>query len=357
MNKKIKVAVIGASGYTGGELLRLLSGHPQVSIALTVSSEKSAGRALAEVFPNLTSILSLPLENLEPESVAKQVDLIFMALPHTQSMPMVGIFLEKGKPVIDLSADYRLKDSTMYEHWYGTPHTHPHLLQEAVYGLPELHRSDIQKARLIAAPGCYPTAAILQLAPLIVNNLLEGDSIIIDAKSGVSGAGRGVALSYHFPEAHDGINAYKIGKHRHLPEIQQELDFLSTTKAKTTYSLQPISFTPHLVPMNRGILSTCYARLAHHAPKTGWRELYQNYYQHEPFIRWFDNPDTVNPNHVRGSNFCDLGATYDTQSGWLVTVAALDNLVKGAAGQAIQAMNLMLGIPEDHGLRAPGLFP
>ena len=354
---KIKVAVIGASGYTGGELLRLLSGHPQISIALTVSSEKSAGRALTELFPNLTSILSLPLEPLEPDIVAKQVDLVFLALPHTQSIPVVATFLECGKSVIDLSADFRLKESKVYEQWYGTPHTAPHLLQEAVYGLPELHRTEIQKSKLIAVPGCYSTAAILQLAPLIAHDLLDPDSIIIDAKSGISGAGRGLALGYHFPEAHDGIHAYNIGKHRHLPEIQQELTLLSTTKAGTTRSFGPISFTPHLVPMNRGILSTTYSRLSSNSPNTDWHGLYKEFYQHEPFIRLFDSPDMINPNHVRGSNFCDLGVTYDPQSGRLVTLAAIDNLVKGAAGQAIQAMNLMLGIPENEGLRAPGLFP
>ena len=355
--KKIKVAVIGASGYTGGELLRLLIGHPHVSIVLTGSSEKSAGRALTEFFPNLTSLLSLSLENLEPDTVAKQVDLVFLALPHTQSIPMVATFLEGGISVIDLSADYRLKDSTVYEQWYGTPHTVPHHLKEAVYGLPELHRTDIQKAKLVAVPGCYPTAAILQLAPFVAHDLLDPTSIIIDAKSGVSGAGRGLALGYHFPEAHDGIHAYKIGTHRHLPEIQQELELLSATKGGTRRSFGSLSFTPHLVPMNRGILSTSYARFSSKAPKTDWYGLCQDYYRDEPFIRLFDNPDMVNPHHVRGSNFCDLGGTYDPQSGWLVTVAALDNLVKGAAGQAIQAMNLMLGFPETEGIQAAGVFP
>jgi len=356
-NKKIKVAVIGASGYTGGELLRLLSGHPHVSIALTISSEKSAGRALTELFPNLTSILSLPLENLEPGTVAKQVDFVFLALPHTQAIPMVATFLECGKSVIDLSADFRLKESKVYEQWYGTPHTAPHLLQEAVYGLPELHRTEIQKAKLIAVPGCFPTAAILQLAPFIARNLIDIDSIIIDAKSGVSGAGRGLALGYHFPEAHDGIHAYNIGTHRHLPEIQQELGILSTKKAGITRSFDSLSFTPHLVPMNRGILSTAYATLSSNTPHTDCLGLYKDFYKNEPFIRLFDSPDLINPNHVRGSNFCDLGVTHDPQSGRLVMLAAIDNLVKGAAGQAIQAMNLILGIPENEGLRAPGLFP
>ena len=356
-NEKTRVAVIGASGYTGGELLRLLSGHPQVSIDLTVSSDKSAGRSLTELFPNLTSILSFTLETFNLESAVERADLAFMALPHTQSIPMVASFLERGIPVIDLSADYRLKDPSVYHQWYGIPHTNPHLLQEAVYGLPELHRSDIQKAKLVASPGCYPTAAILQLAPFVSQNLLAPGSIVIDAKSGVSGAGRGLGLPFHFPEAHEGLHAYKIGIHRHLPEIQQELELLHAKKASGTPSLGAIAFTPHLVPMNRGILSTCYAKLTTDSSKIDCKEVYQTFYQNEPFIRPFDNPDHVNPNHVKGSNFCDLSVTFDSRSGWLISVATLDNLVKGAAGQAIQAMNLMLGLPEQQGLEAPGLFP
>ena len=356
----IKVGVIGASGYTGGELLRLLSSHPQVTISKIISSEKSAGREITELFPHLTSLLSLTLETLEPEAIAKQTDLVFLALPHTESLQTATTLLKLGLPVIDLSADFRLKDASVYEQWYGIPHPSAHLLQEAVYGLPELYRSEIQQSRLIAVPGCYPTAAILQLAPLISHQLVEPHSVLIDAKSGISGAGRGLALSYHFPEAHEGIHAYKIGKHRHLPEIQQELDILfqaNTHAESSSPSLGSISFTPHLVPMNRGILSTAYVKLPSKLAPMDWHSLYEEFYKNEPFIRFFHNPDMVNPSHVKGSNFCDLGITYDPQSGWLISVAALDNLVKGAAGQAIQAMNLMLGFPEQQGLMTPGVFP
>ena len=357
-SKNIKVGVIGASGYTGGELLRLLSRHPQVTISCTVSSEKSSGRDITEFFPHLTGILSLSVETLDPDKIAKQTDLVFLALPHTQSLQTTSTFFELGKPVIDLSADFRLHDSEVYKQWYGIPHPSPHLLQNATYGLPEFHRQEIQKSKLIAAPGCYPTAAILQLAPLVVHHCLEPGSIIIDAKSGVSGAGRGLALPSHFPEAHDGIHAYKIGKHRHLPEIQQELNLLSTNKtAHGTPQVGPISFTPHLLPMNRGILSTAYAKIPSHVTERDWQAHYKDFYQDEPFIRLFQNPDLVNPNQVRGSNFCDIGISYDPQSRWLVSVAALDNLVKGAAGQAIQCMNLMMEFPEQQGLMAPGLFP
>ena len=359
-SKPIKVGVIGASGYTGGELLRLLSNHPQVTISKIISSERSAGREITELFPHLSSVLSLTLEPLEPEAIATHTDLVFLALPHTESLRTAETLLKLGKPIIDLSADFRLKDASVYEQWYGISHPSPHLLQDAVYGLPELYRADIQTSRLIAVPGCYPTAAILQLAPIVSHQSLEPNSVLIDAKSGVSGAGRGVALSYHFPEAHDGIHAYKIGKHRHLPEIQQELDLLfqaNTTAKSSCSSLGSISFTPHLVPMNRGILSTAYVKIPSKLSPTDWHTLYENFYKNEPFIRFFDNPDLVNPNHVKGSNFCDLGVSYDPQSGWLISVAALDNLVKGAAGQAIQAMNLILGFPEQQGLMAPGVFP
>ena len=355
-----KVGVIGASGYTGGELLRLLSQHPQVTISKIISSEKSAGRKITDLFPHLSSLLSLTLEPLKPEAIAKQTDLVFLALPHTESLQAAATLLELGIPVIDLSADFRIKDASVYEQWYGVSHPSPHLLQEAVYGLPELHRAEIPQSRLIAVPGCYPTAAILQLAPLVSQQLVEPNSVLIDAKSGVSGAGRGLGLSFHFPEAHDGIHAYKIGKHRHLPEIQQELDLLfqaKSTSDSSSPSLGSISFTPHLVPMNRGILSTAYVKLPSGLPPTDWHSLYETFYKNEPFIRFFPNPDMVNPNHVKGSNFCDLGVTYDPRSGWLISVAALDNLVKGAAGQAIQAMNLMLGFPEQQGLMAPGVFP
>ena len=356
----INVGVIGASGYTGGELLRLLIGHPQVAISKIISSEKSAGRGITELFPHLTSLLSLTLETLEPEAIAKQADLVFLALPHTESLKTATRLLDLGIPVIDLSADFRLKDASVYEQWYGISHPSPQRLQEAVYGLPELYRADIQKSRLIAVPGCYPTAAILQLAPLVSHQILEPNSILIDAKSGVSGAGRGPALPYHFPEAHEGIHAYKIGKHRHLPEIQQELDLLLQRKTHAESSLPSlgsIAFTPHLVPMNRGILSTAYVKLPTGRAPTDWHSLYETFYKDEPFIRFFHDPGMVNPNHVKGSNFCDLGITYDPQSGWVVCVAALDNLVKGAAGQAIQAMNIMFGFPEQQGLMTPGVFP
>ncbi|MGH7230332.1 MAG: N-acetyl-gamma-glutamyl-phosphate reductase [Nitrospiraceae bacterium] len=361
----VKIAVMGASGYTGGELLRLIAGHPRMRL-VAVTADKHVGSTVSAVFPSLAATLPpLYFEPLAPEAIAQRADAVFMALPHTKSLEPVAECLRAGTPVVDLSADYRLKSSALYETWYGAPHPHPALLGHAVYGLPELRRSEIRGAKLVASPGCYPTAAILQLAPLVAQGLIDPDSLVIDAKSGVSGAGRSPALPYHFPEAHESLEAYKIGRHRHIPEIEQELSALWSQQTRTgttdasagAGSRLNILFTPHLVPMNRGILSTAYCRLREPVDLTDLRGLYSRFYKDEPFIRLKESDASPNPSHVRGSNFCDLAVFADTRTGWIVTIAALDNLVKGAAGQAIQAMNLMLRFPEDLGLRSPGVFP
>ena len=350
MGKKFRVAIAGASGYAGAELVRLAAAHPFFEIT-AVTSEKSAGQLVSAVFPSLTGIVEHRFEALAPEALAERADAVFLALPHTKSQDPVALCMKAGKLVVDLSADYRLKDVAAYEQWYQTPHTHPRLLQEAVYGLPELHREAIAKTRLVASPGCYPTAAILQLAPLIAKNLVQPDLIVIDAKSGISGAGRSPALPYHFPEAHESLEPYKIGKHRHIPEIEQELSGMTGKTGSVT-----VTFTPHLVPMNRGILSTAYCKLVHDMPLADLRSLYREFYKGERFVRLYE--DIVpNPRYIRGSNFCDIGVYTDPRAGWVVTVAAVDNLVKGAAGQAIQAMNLMMGIPEESGLTLPGSYP
>lgn len=354
----VKVAVVGASGYTGGELLRLLAGHPRMTIA-AVTSEQSAGKPVSAMFPSLASVVPLNFEALAPESIAGRVDAVFLALPHTKSLQPVAACMAAGKHVVDLSADYRIKDPAVYETWYKARHDQQDLLKQAVYGLPEFHREAIKKARLVASPGCYPTAAIVQLAPLVAKGLVRIDAIVIDAKSGISGAGRSPALPYHFPEAHESLEAYKIGQHRHIPEIEQELSLLAARSGKSKGAAQPVTvaFTPHLVPMNRGILSTAYCRLAEPMPLEQLRALYKDYYKGERFIRIHDGDVSANPRHVRGSNFCDVSVFADTRAGWVVTVAALDNLVKGAAGQAIQAMNLMLGFPEEMGISGPGVYP
>ena len=361
-NHTVKIAVLGASGYTGGELLRLIAAHPRMEV-VAATAEKSVGASLANVFPYLASVLPpLTLEPVEIESIARRADAVFLALPHTKSLASVAAFLKAGKHVVDLSADYRLKSAADYERWYHTPHTHQELLTNAVYGLPELYRQDIHNTKLVASPGCYPTAAILQLAPLAAGGLIHPGSVVIDAKSGVSGAGRSPALAYHFPEAHESLEAYKIGQHRHIPEIEQELRFLES-RSRQRLNTSPddsalhVMFTPHLVPMNRGILSTAYCRLQEPMEQEQLRALYRDFYKGERFIRFAEGDASPNPRHVRGANFCDLNVFVDKRAGWVVTVAALDNLIKGAAGQALQAMNLMLGFPEEMGLTGAGVFP
>ncbi|HSA62086.1 MAG TPA: N-acetyl-gamma-glutamyl-phosphate reductase [Nitrospiraceae bacterium] len=350
MTKKFRIAIAGASGYAGAELVRLAVAHPHYELT-AVTSEKSAGQSVSSVFPSLAGTVHHIFEALAPEALAERADAVFLALPHTKSQDPVALCMKAGKLVVDLSADYRLKDVAAYEKWYQTPHAHPHLLREAVYGLPELHRSALLKARLAASPGCYPTAAILQLAPLLAKDLVQPGTIVIDAKSGISGAGRSPALPYHFPEAHESLEPYKIGQHRHIPEIEQELSGVMGKPGAVT-----VAFTPHLVPMNRGILSTAYCRLTQEIPLPDLRALYRDFYKGERFVRLYE--DLIpNPRYIRGSNFCDVGVYTDARAGWVVTVAAVDNLVKGAAGQAIQAMNLMMGIPEDTGLTAPGSYP
>ncbi len=357
MTDQLRLAVIGASGYTGGELLRLLSLHPKVKICQVVASSKSEGLSVSSLLPNLSKIIDVQLSPLDVPTIAKEVDLVFLSLPHTQSLEPVADFLSHKKLVIDLSADYRIQDPQVYKQWYQTTHSHPDLLKKAVYGLPELHRSAIRKSQLVAVPGCYPTVAILQLAPFIVQNLIEPTSIIIDAKSGVSGGGRSPAIGFHFPESHEAIHAYKIGAHRHLPEIEQGLNQLISASDKRTSAPLSLMFTPHLIPINRGILSTAYASLKSDIEPLKMNDVYHQFYQDEPFIRIFPKAETVNPRNLRGANFCDLSYTYDPRTSHIISSGAIDNLVKGAAGQAIQCMNLMVGFPETLGLTGPGLFP
>ena len=347
--EKVNIAIVGSSGYTGGELYRLLVNHPRVRIT-SVTSERSAGKPLTTIFPHLTGLTDLVCEPLDPDSIAQKTDFVFLALPHVTAQEAASRFHHLGKKIVDLSADYRLADPTVYEMWYGHCHQHPELLRSAVYGLPELHRDKIKKASFVANPGCYPTGAILSLAPLIKKGFVDLTSVIIDSKSGVSGAGRGPSLVYHYPEVNEGLMAYKIGIHRHTPEIEQELTMLARQPIK-------VSFTPHLIPMNRGILTTSYAGLNAAADTESLHALYREFYRDEPFVRLLDPGEFPNVRNVRGSNFCDIGIYADSRTGRVVVVSAIDNLVKGASGQAIQNMNLMMGFPEMEGIKIAGIFP
>ena len=345
----IRVAIVGASGYTGIELLRILQCHPE-AVVTCLTSEQSAGKRISDVFPSVRTRCDLQLENLEPAAVADKADVIFTALPHKAAMEVVPTFLKLKKRVIDLSADYRLKDAAEYAAWYE-PHLNPELLDKAVYGLPELRRGEIAKARLIANPGCYPTSVILGLAPLLKKGLIDPATIIVDSASGVTGAGRGAKVDNLYCEVNEGFKAYGVGGvHRHIPEIEQELSVLAGTKIALT-------FTPHLVPMDRGILSTIYSQPRKEAKLTDLLTLYRDFYQGEPFVRVL--PEGVFPStaYVRGSNFCDIGVTVDRRTGRLIVVSAIDNLVKGASGQAVQNMNLLCGLPENLGLEGLPLFP
>jgi N-acetyl-gamma-glutamyl-phosphate reductase len=346
----LRVAVVGATGYTGGELLRLLAGHPRATVT-AVTSEQSAGKPLADVFPSLARVIDLPLVAFDPEKIAAQADLAFVALPSGSAMQAVAQLAALGRRVVDLSPDYRFADPAVYRRWYAQPHRHTALLAKAVYGLPEFHRRRIAKARVVGNPGCYPTGALLALAPLAKKGLLRSDrAVIIDAKSGLSGAGRGASLPYHFSEANEGLMAYKVGHHRHQPEIVQEL-------ARLAKAAPPIVFTPHLVPMTRGIFCTIYAETTAALTPERALALYRGFYRDEPFIRVLEPGESPQTKAVWGSNYCDLGVAVDPDAKRVVLMAAIDNLVKGAAGQAIQNMNLMCGYPETLGLTAPPVFP
>ncbi|MDD2366559.1 MAG: N-acetyl-gamma-glutamyl-phosphate reductase [Desulfuromonadaceae bacterium] len=345
----LKIAIVGASGYTGLELIRILQSHPEVMVTC-LTSEQSAGKPISDIFPTLRGICDTVLENLEPVRIAEQADIIFTALPHKAAMEVVPTFLELGKKVIDLSADYRLSDPVVYGEWYE-PHINPANLKNAVYGLPEIRRGMIREAKLVANPGCYPTSIILGLAPLLKNGLIDLSSIIADSASGVTGAGRSAKVESLYCEVNEGYKAYGVGGvHRHTPEIEQELSLLAAKQLK-------ITFTPHLVPMDRGILSTIYSTPLSPISNEALSELYQEFYADEPFVRILLNGSLPSTAFVRGSNFCDISPLVDSRTGRIIVVSAIDNLVKGASGQAVQNMNLICGFRETMGLGTPGIFP
>ena len=345
----VKVGIINVTGYVGMELARLLHRHPQVQLA-SITGRSVVGQRLGELLPHLVDI------DLVVQPELGDVALVFSALPHKTSAEAVSEALERGIKVVDISADFRLKDARDYERWYDFTHPVPQLLGEAVYGLVELNRSSIPSSRLVANPGCYPTGALLALAPVVKEGLIEPE-IIIDAKSGVSGAGRTLSLGTHFSEANENVSAYAIEGHRHLPEITQELGALNPALPLS------VTFVPHLVPMSRGILTSCYARLK--GGEKGVREfkkgkervseLYREFYRGEPFIRVVDAPPQTK--QTWGTNLCLIYPTVDARTGRLIVISCIDNLVKGGAGQAVQSMNLMLGLPEETALDGAAIYP
>ncbi len=344
---KTRVGIINVTGYAGVELARILCQHPEVQLT-SVTGRSAAGQVLSDYFPHLKSAGM----TIEPE--LGEVDLAFSAMPHKESAREIMPLIDKGLKVVDISADFRLKDAADYPQWYDFTHPAPELLAKAVFGLPELHREKIKSAQLVANPGCYPTGAILALAPAVKEGLIEPD-IIVDSKSGVSGAGRSLNLTTHYSEANEDTTAYALGGHRHLPEIVQELKLLSPESSPS------ITFIPHLVPMTRGILTTAYAPLVTDKIADGKKgeeellNLYRDFYKDEPFVRVVASPPHTK--HTWGSNYCHIHATIDHRTGRLIAISAIDNLVKGAAGQAVQNMNLMLGLPETTGLEALAVYP
>lgn len=343
----LRVGIIGVTGYVGEELVRILCKHPHVA-SLEAASRDYPGSSLDKVYPHLRGHVDLEIKGMERiDEVIAGCDLVFLALPHGLSAPFVKDALKEGKRVIDLAADFRLPEASLYEEWYGMRHEAPELLSEAVYGLPEVFRSAVKDARLVANPGCYPTGALLALAPLLRNGLVEFDSIIIDSKSGVSGAGRALALSSHFSECNESVRAYSVGTHRHTPEIAYYASVLAGRSVE-------ITFTPHLVPMTRGILSTVYARLAKPLDTPSLRRIFQEFYSREAFVEIAAVGEWPQTNWVRGTNRCYIGVAVTKDK--CIVVSAIDNLVKGAAGQAVQNMNIMCGFPETTGLDFPGLY-
>lgn len=346
-DKKIRIVVLGASGYTGAELLRFLLRHPSVEI-VALTAEKNAGQPMGAVFPHL-AYAGLPnLVKIDAVDWA-DVDLVFCCLPHGTTQDVIAA-LPAHLRVIDLSADFRLHDVATYAEWYGHAHRAVELQKTAVYGLTEIYRSAVQKARLVANPGCYPTSAQLPLIPLVKAGLIHADDIVIDSKSGVSGAGREAKVGSLYCEAAEGIHAYGLASHRHTPEIEQGLSEAAGRAVR-------VNFTPHLMPMNRGILSTIYVRLAAGQTAHTLHAKLAEAYKDEAFVKVLPFGDVPATRHVRGTNFCFIGVVADRIAGRAILVAAEDNLVKGASGQAVQNMNAMFGLPETTGLDAVAVFP
>jgi N-acetyl-gamma-glutamyl-phosphate reductase len=342
-----RVSIVGSSGYGGGELVRLLLGHPHVKLVhLTAESRKA--EAYGDVFPNLRGLVTHVTEEADLAAIGADSDVVFFALPNGVPMTMAPQLGPQVK-IIDLGADFRFADPATYKAWYKADHACPALLADAVYGQPELHRERIGTARIVGNPGCYPTAALVAAAPFVQAGVVDRSGIVVDAKSGVSGAGRGTSLGTHFSEVNENVKPYNVAAHRHGPEIEQEIALLAGAPV-------PVTFVPHLIPMTRGILATVYLRLAHGLTQAEAEGILREAYSKEPFVRVLDGalPQTK---ATYGSNYCDVAVRVDARGGVLIVLAALDNLVKGAAGQAIQNLNIMCGVPERTALEGAPLYP
>ena len=344
----VKAGIINVTGYAGIEIARIIQRHPEVEITC-ITGRSSVGKNIKEIFPHLA-----PIDMTISEDITESVDVVFSALPHAASAERLGPLVSSGIKAIDISADFRLDDISEYHHWYKVNHPHPDLIKESVYGLPEINRNKISTANLVANPGCYPTAAILAMAPAIKAGIIEPD-IIIDAKSGVSGAGRKASIENLYSEINENLRVYALDGHRHMPEIAQELRKLEPVREPS------VTFVPHLVPMTRGILATCYAPLnpdnssLEENPDFRIREVYKDFFNQAPFTHITERaPETKN---TLGNNDCNVFPVIDTRSNRLIVVSCIDNLVKGAAGQAVQNMNLMFGLAEDQGLGQLALYP
>jgi N-acetyl-gamma-glutamyl-phosphate reductase len=345
----VRVAIVGATGYAGVEALRLLAQHPAARVTY-LASHSQAGQRIGDVYPHLGPAGEAPLRPVDVEAIAAEADVALLSLPARQGLELAPQLLRRGVRVIDFGADFRLKDAEAYARYYGGPHTAPELLREAVYGLTEFHRAEVAGARLVANPGCYPTAALFALWPALAAGVVLPEDIIVDAKSGVSGAGRQPTPTGHLPEADDNVFPYKIaGEHRHTPEMEQELSLAAGRPVR-------VSFSPHQVPMSRGLVATCYARLGRELDTAAVQALYREAYAGEPFVQVLERglPSTK---ATMGSNAVHVAVRADLRAGRLVAVAAIDNLGKGAAGQAVQNLNRMFGLDETAGLPRVGLYP
>ncbi len=347
-----RVAVAGASGYMGAELLRILLGHPKVTLT-GATSDRLAGTPLGRAYPHLRGVTDLSFHDLDAGWLADTADVVFLALPHMESQKVVPVLRRRGVKAIDLSADYRLRDPNDYVTWYKAPHTDAAGLAEAVYGLPELHRKAIAGAALVASPGCYPAGAVLATAPLVKRGLARLEGIVIDGKSGITGAGaqgRTLDPMYLYTEANENVQAYAIASHRHTPEIEQELGALAGAPVR-------VAFTPHLVPLNRGLFTTASVGLTQPLSTAALLDVYREFYAGEPFVRVLDEGERPTTRAVVGSNYCDVTVVADARTGRAVCLSAIDNLGKGGSANGVQNLNVLLGWPERAGLEAPPVYP